>query len=73
MHVSFSVLQRFDFFFQICLLELQGKLEMAEKIADELKKQLSIEKTELSRHRELMAESTRALTSKQENIGKSQF
>ena len=46
---------------------------MAEKIADELKKQLSIQKTELSRHRELMAESTRALTSKQENIGKSQF
>ena len=55
-------------FFQMRLLELQGKLEMAEKVADELKKQLSIEKTELSRHRELMAESTRALASKQENI-----
>ena len=61
------------FYFQICLLELQGKLEKAEKIADELKKQLSIEKTEFSRHRELMAESTRALASKQENIGKSQL
>ena len=50
------------------LVELQGKLKTAEMVAEDLKKQISIEKCEMRRQLDLMAESRQVLASKQESI-----
>ena len=53
---------------KVRLLELSGKLEMAEKVSVDLKRQFGIEHDELRRQQELMAQAKQALASKQECI-----